>query len=57
MGPLLTDAGAVALHHFDAEIRDMIAFALQSLEQLLDHMENHTLGECLQIDLSQITSL
>ena len=60
MNSLLTDAGAAALHHFDAEIRDMIAFALQSLEQLPDHLEthraalaeNHTLGECLQIDLT-----
>lgn len=58
MNLLLTDAAATSLHHPDTDIRDMIALALQALEQLPAHLEKYraklaedqTLGECLQID-------
>ncbi len=58
MNILLTDAAASAIHHADIEVRDLIPFTLQALEQLPAHLENHraalaegrTLGECLQID-------
>lgn len=64
MNSLLTDAAAAALHHIDTEIRDLVALALQALEQLPAHLETYrvalaedqTLVECLQIDLALIAS-
>lgn len=63
MNSLLTDAANSARHHIDAEVRDMIALALQSLEQLPAYLEKYraalaedqTLGECLQIDLALLS--
>lgn len=62
MNVLLIDAAAAAIHHVDAEVRDMIPFTLQALEQLPLYLENfhaalaegQTLGECLQIDQSSL---
>lgn len=58
MNTLLTDAAALAIHHVDVEVQDLISFSLQALEQLPTHLEHYraaladgqTLGECLQID-------
>jgi hypothetical protein len=58
MNSLLTNAAALAIHHVDIEVRDLIPFTLQALEQLPTYLENYraalaegqTLGECLQID-------
>ena len=60
MNYLLTDAAAAARHHLDGETRDLVAVALQALEQLPAHLdtfraalaEDMTLAECLRVDLN-----
>jgi tetratricopeptide (TPR) repeat protein len=58
MNPLLEQAATSALHCPDADIRDRVLLALESLEQVPQHLErwqaslaqNQTLAACLQID-------
>jgi len=62
MNSLLQQAATAALHCPDAEIRDRVLLALESLDQVPQHLErwqaslvqNYTLAACLQIDLEPI---